>query len=67
MAGRGPGAAVGGALGNGLDRWRYGQVVDLLEFVPVSFPVFNVADVAINLAVAALVIDALVSRGRPSR
>ena len=63
----GLGLVLGGALGNGLDRWRYGQVVDLLELVPVSFPVFNLADVAINLAVAALVIDALLSHGRPSR
>ena len=41
----------GGAAGNGLDRWRLGAVVDFLAFVPIQFPVFNVADVAINLAV----------------
>lgn len=63
----GLGLLLAGALGNGLDRWRSGQVVDLFELVPVSFPVFNLADVAINLAVAALVMDALVSHGRPSR
>lgn len=53
----GLGLLLGGAVGNGLDRWRLGTVVDFIEFVPVSFPVFNPADVAINLAVAALVID----------
>ena len=42
---------MGGALGNGLDRWRLGSVVDFLALVPVPFPVFNLADVAINLAV----------------
>ena len=51
------GFLLGGALGNGLDRWRLGAVVDFLSFVPVSFPVFNLADVAINLAVLCFVID----------
>jgi signal peptidase II len=53
----GLGLLLGGAIGNGVDRWRLGTVVDFLEIVPIRFPVFNVADVAINLAVAALVID----------
>ena len=48
---------LAGALGNGLDRWRLGYVVDFLEFVPVQFPIFNVADVAINLSVACFAID----------
>jgi signal peptidase II len=53
----GSGLLLGGALGNGLDRWRLGTVVDFLEFVPVSFPIFNAADVAINLAVACFLMD----------
>ncbi|QPN66152.1 signal peptidase II [Synechococcus sp. CBW1006] len=53
---------LGGAIGNGVDRWRLGAVVDFLEFVPVSFPVFNLADVAINVAVACFLLDLL---GRP--
>lgn len=53
------GLLLGGALGNGLDRWRLGTVVDFLEFVPVRFPIFNVADVAINLAVLCLLLDLL--------
>lgn len=61
----GVGALLGGALGNGLDRWRLGWVVDFLELVPVRFPVFNLADVAINLAVICLAFDLLEeSRGR---
>ena len=63
----GLGLLLGGAIGNGIDRWRLGQVVDLLEFVPVSFPVFNLADVAINLAVLCLAIDLWRGHGRPSR
>ena len=63
----GLGLLLGGAIGNGIDRWRLGQVVDLLEFVPVSFPVFNLADVAINLAVLCLAIDLWRGHGRPTR
>lgn len=57
------GFLLGGTLGNGLDRWRLGWVVDFLELVPVRFPIFNLADVAINLAVLCFLIDLL----RPTR
>jgi len=57
---------LGGAAGNGIDRWRHGAVIDFLAFVPVSFPVFNLADVAINLAVACLLLDQLLPLLRPS-
>ena len=49
---------LAGALGNGLDRWRLGAVVDFLELVPIHFPIFNLADVAINAAVACFLLDA---------
>jgi signal peptidase II len=51
------GFLLGGALGNGLDRWRLGAVVDFLALVPIQFPVFNLADVAINLAVLCFVLS----------
>jgi signal peptidase II len=38
---------VGGGLGNLIDRVRLGYVVDYLEFKPVSFPVFNIADISV--------------------
>lgn len=34
----------GGGLGNMIDRFRWGYVVDMLETEFISFPVFNVAD-----------------------
>ena len=61
----GLGCLLGGAIGNGLDRWRLGYVVDFLALVPVSFPVFNLADVAINVAVLCFAIDLLGQRGEP--
>lgn len=53
------GFLLGGALGNGIDRWRHGAVTDFLATVPFQFPVFNLADVAINLAVICFAIDQL--------
>ena len=58
------GLLLAGALGNGLDRWFRGAVVDWIELVPVTFPVFNLADVAINVAVALLLLDAFLQSRR---
>lgn len=41
-----------GGLGNILDRVRLGYVVDMFRFEFISFPVFNVADVCINVGCA---------------
>lgn len=45
---------VAGALGNVIDRLRYGYVVDFIYFKPINFPVFNIADIYITCACAAL-------------
>ena len=60
------GLVMGGALGNVIDRVRFGAVVDFLDFSGLHFPwVFNVADSAISVGVALLLLDSLVDR-RPS-
>ncbi|MGE3303002.1 MAG: signal peptidase II [Hyphomonadaceae bacterium] len=52
---------VGGAVGNMIDRMRFGFVVDFLDFSGLFFPwVFNVADSAITVGAALLVLDYLV-------
>ncbi len=53
---------LGGTLGNGLDRWRLGYVVDFLALVPINFPIFNGADIAINLAVLCFGLDFWLNR-----
>ena len=53
----GLGLQVGGAIGNLIDRIRFGQVTDFFE-VP-HWPVFNVADMAIVIGVGLLVIELL--------
>jgi len=56
------GAVIGGAVGNVIDRFRFGAVVDFLHAWAWdwSWYVFNVADAAIVLGVLALVADALI-------
>ena len=54
----GYGFLLGGAAGNGIDRWLTGHVVDFLDFRLIQFPVFNVADVAINIGLACLLFSA---------
>lgn len=54
---------IGGALGNLIDRIRYGYVVDFLDFSGLMFPwVFNVADMAINIGFACLILDAVLHK-----
>ncbi len=59
---------LGGAVGNVIDRVLYGYVVDFLDFHwrAWHFPAFNVADSAITVGAACLILDELlrVRRGR---
>jgi signal peptidase II len=53
----GYGFLLGGAAGNGVDRLLMGHVVDFLDFRLINFPVFNLADVAINIGLVCLFIS----------
>ena len=48
---------LGGTIGNGIDRFFKGYVLDFFELVPINFPIFNVADVSINIAIICFIID----------
>ena len=48
---------LGGTLGNGIDRLFKGYVLDFIELVPINFPIFNVADISINIAIICFIID----------
>ena len=52
---------LGGALGNVIDRLLHGHVVDFFDFhwAGRHFPAFNVADVAISVGAALLILDEL--------
>ncbi|MGA9279653.1 signal peptidase II [Ilumatobacter sp.] len=64
----GIGCVIGGAAGNLIDRvfrgdaWLRGSVVDFIDFQ--WFPIFNVADIAINVGAAALILNALLTSRR---
>ncbi|TBO34311.1 lipoprotein signal peptidase [Aquabacterium lacunae] len=60
---------MGGAVGNVIDRLIHGYVVDFLDFhwaflAPMfpggHFPAFNIADVAISLGAALLILDEII-------
>lgn len=57
---------LGGAIGNLVDRARLGYVTDFIQvwFGNWAFPSFNVADSAISVGAALLIIDALFLTGR---
>ena len=55
------GLVIGGAVGNLIDRLRFGAVADFLDFHVAGFhwPAFNVADTGITVGAAVLVLESL--------
>ena len=60
------GLIIGGAIGNAVDRLRLGAVVDFLDLYAAGYhwPAFNLADSAIVVGVAVLIIDGLFDRNK---
>jgi signal peptidase II len=62
------GLQLGGALGNLLDRLRFGEVTDFIDFP--RYPAFNVADssivIGLCLIVGYLVLVEFFGRGQPN-
>jgi signal peptidase II len=58
---------LGGALGNLHDRLAYGRVVDFLDFHAAGWhwPAFNVADSAITVGAALLILESFLHRDDP--
>ena len=63
------GLIIGGAVGNVIDRLRFGAVIDFLYFHAGAWywPAFNLADTAICLGVAAMLLDGLLLRRPPQQ
>ncbi|MCG6137146.1 MAG: signal peptidase II [Nostoc sp. LLA-1] len=55
----GYGLILGGAMGNGIDRFVLGYVVDFLDFRLINFAVFNLADSFISIGIVCLLIGSL--------
>ena len=47
---------AGGAIGNFIDRLRFGYVIDMFNFELIDFPVFNFADICITVGGALFVL-----------
>lgn len=47
---------LAGTVGNFIDRFQNGYVVDMFELLFINFPVFNVADVCLTVGVAWLLV-----------
>lgn len=58
------GSIIGGALGNVIDRVRWGAVADFLDVHALGWhwPAFNLADSAITIGAVLLILDSLFSR-----
>ena len=63
------GLILGGAIGNLIDRLRYGMVVDFLDFHVSRYhwPAFNVADSAISIGVGLMLLDMVLDWRREKR
>jgi len=61
VLGMGLGFVMGGAIGNVIDRVRFGYVVDFIRvhYEQWYFPAFNVADSAITVGAGLLILDSL--------
>lgn len=66
MTAIGLGLVIGGALGNVIDRVRYGAVVDFLDFHVAGYhwPAFNVADAGICVGAGLILVDGLLAPRR---
>ena len=48
---------VAGSIGNGIDRIFYGYVIDFIKIKFVDFPIFNIADIAINIGILVMILN----------
>jgi signal peptidase II len=62
-------AILGGAIGNVIDRLRFGHVVDFVDLHALGWhwPAFNVADAAITVGAVLLIYEGFVHDQRPGR
>lgn len=63
------GGIVGGAIGNVIDRVRFGAVADFLDVHAMGYhwPAFNLADSAITVGAVVLILDSLFARPTSSK
>ena len=55
---------LAGSIGNGIDRILNGYVIDFIKIKSIDFPVFNIADIVINVGVLILMISYFRSKNK---
>jgi signal peptidase II len=60
------GLILAGAIGNGIDRFVDGSVVDFIDLRIIHFAIFNWADVSINAGIICLLIHSFIDRAKQS-
>ena len=63
----GVGLVVAGGVGNALDRFTLGYVVDFIDPVFIDFPVFNIADIGVTCGVVIVLIALFLSMREEER
>ena len=48
---------LGGTFGNGIDRVVKGYVIDFINLNFIEFPIFNIADISINIGLILIIYD----------
>ena len=46
---------LGGTIGNGIDRITNGYVIDFIKLNFIDFPIFNIADISINIGLILII------------
>lgn len=57
------GLVLAGGLGNAIDRFTLGYVVDFIQTLFVSFPVFNVADIGVTCGIVIFAVSVVLRMG----
>ena len=60
----GVGLIAAGGIGNAIDRFDLGYVVDFIDFTFIDFPVFNVADIGVTCGLVVLIVATFATWGR---
>ena len=57
---RDPGTDVAGGIGNAIDRFTLGFVVDFIEPTFIDFPIFNIADIGVTCGIILFIVSLLI-------
>ena len=63
----GAGLVVAGGVGNAIDRFSLGYVVDFVDFTFIDFPVFNIADIGVTCGLVVIILSTLYAWRKEAR